>query len=102
MTVFAETLTFDFAHTALVLVSVPVFVGLAAAAFSFVRGLSDRSIDLVFGSRARGTAPMWDVHHSRLRHRRPTWMTDRGTKWIVRRKRPERNQSADPSYLSHQ
>jgi hypothetical protein len=74
MTVFSDTLAFDFTHTVLTLAFVPVVMGIIAAAVAMVRDPKSSST-IALGSGRHGPRPRWENRHG-LRHRRPTWMSD--------------------------
>jgi len=74
MTVFTDTLAFDFTHTVLTLAFVPVVMGVIAAAVAMVHDLRSSST-IAFGSGRHGQGPRWENRHG-LRRRRPSWMSD--------------------------
>ena len=86
MSVFADTLRFDLAHTVLTLTFVPVLAGLAAASLVVFRNAGSRS-DIALSSGFHGAGRVWDIRHG-WRHRRPSWMSDRRPKWAGRPERP--------------
>jgi hypothetical protein len=83
MSMFADALRFDLAHTVLPLTFVPVLAAAALAVFRSAGGTSD----IVLSSEFHGTGRVWDIRHG-WRHRRPSWMSDRRAKWAGRPERP--------------